>query len=161
MNFNKIKINKINKSAKYNYIVHHRLLRRSLATGEDERGAASTLFLKGYAYEQTFATQIIAGDTGYAGIATNESIITSVGGLMPNLVSDGKTRLNISSKNNSEFLANVMNGLGELVALASQKILMGKNVLNIDFSGLSRGTYFRTIPGNKSSTVFRKLTIAG
>ena len=38
MNFNKIKINKINKSVEYYSIVHPRLLHTSLASDEDERG---------------------------------------------------------------------------------------------------------------------------
>jgi hypothetical protein len=53
-----------------------------------------------------------------------------------------------------------MNGIGELVASETRKIVMGKNVLHFDFSGLSNGTYFLRISGEKSSTVFRKFTIA-
>jgi len=116
------------------------------------------LTLKGYAYEQTPDSGIIAGDTAtITAIYTPAAVDYEIGNFYPN---PGRTsaQINIGSKETTEISIDVLNGMGQVMASEKRKIFGGKNMLKFNFSELAPGTYFAKIT-NGSSVNYRKIVV--
>jgi hypothetical protein len=120
----------------------------------------TAITIKGYAYESTPDGAINAGDVGGVGINSVQVANSEIGNFFPNPMVNGKTKIQFASKENAEVTIEVMNGMGQQVAVEKRNVINGKNTLSFDFSALSAGTYFAKFSTGKAVT-FRKIVIAG
>jgi len=125
----------------------------------DSLGSAITL--KGYAYEMTPATGIIAGDTGVTGINDPDGrpISLDAGRIMPNPVSNGKAGIHIEALKAEDIELEIYDGMGQRVSSLRRYVKPGRNLVPLEFPTLGSGSYFLKI-SDGSASIFRKLVIA-
>lgn len=88
-------------------------------------------------------------------VSENQNVISHLSNVYPNPVANNAT-LNLTLKQESPVSVQVFNSLGALVYSANeQKLLPGKQKINVDCSGLINGIYFVTLNAGESKITKR------
>ena len=118
-----------------------------------------SVIVKGYAYEATPNQYIIAGAGMTTGVAEHNQSISPASSFYPNPARNGKSFIEVVSKQFSDLKLEVMNGMGQILQTEDHKLNSGKNVVELNVGSLASGTYFVKLSQGDQIN-FRKIVVS-